>query len=875
MERALALREKTLGSNHPYVAESLSSLAFLYSEMDDYVRARPLYERALSIYEEKYGPDHSNVATCLNNIALLTKEIGDHAGARPLYERALAIREKALGPEHPGVAQSLNNLARLFQEMGDDDKARSFFERALAIYEKAFGPEHDMVAVTLNNLGSLLSDRGDYDNAEAFIRRAMAIREKTIGADHHRNATVLNNLATLLRERGDYADARLLFERALAIKEKALTSRHPDLAQILGNLGGLRARTGDIEEGLEACLRAERISREHFILTARILAERQALLYASARESSLDRALSIAGSGLAAGSGWRVWDTLTRSRALVLDEMASRQKIAVASGDPELDALFEGCDAARRRLANLTVRGPGGKSPERYRALLEGAREEKEKAEQALAEKSAVFREERAKRGWGLEDIASSLPPESVLVGYARYRGRGAARGERIPDGEEGGGERGVASSKRGGAGFRYLAFVLRHGGKEVSVVPLGGAEEIEALVSEWRREASSGIIAHGDSPGEAVRAYRAAGRALAGRVWAPLSAYLEGAERVFVVPDGALHLVSLAALPAGGDGYLVEEGPLIHYLSAERDLVPPAGTGKRGEGLLVLGDPAFDETSLFASLIRKRSKKESLATKLASLISFRGERSGCGDFRSLRFEALPGTGKEAGEVSSVWRRSVSTGGGSGRIVHLKGAGANEIAFKKEAPGKRVLHLATHGFFLGGKCEPAGESVRGIAGSGTEGTRELLAATGDNPLLLSGLALSGFNNREAAGADEEDGVLTAEEIAAMDLGGVGWAVLSACGTGVGEIKAGEGVFGLRRAFQVAGVRTLIMSLWSVDDEATREWMRALYEARFIGGAGTAESVREASLAVLKKRREKGKSTHPFYWGAFVAAGDWK
>ncbi len=145
----------------------------------------------------------------------------------------------------------------------------------------------------------------------------------------------------------------------------------------------------------------------------------------------------------------------------------------------------------------------------------------------------------------------------------------------------------------------------------------------------------------------------------------------------------------------------------------------------------------------------------------------------------------------------------------------------------------------------------------------------------NNPLLLSGLALAGANNRMAAGPDEEDGILTAEEIASLDLSSVEWAVLSACDTGVGEVRAGEGVFGLRRAFQIAGARTLIMSLWPVDDEVTRAWMRELYTNRFVDGMSTIDSVHEASLALLNERREKGLSTHPFYWAGFIASGDWR
>jgi CHAT domain-containing protein len=137
------------------------------------------------------------------------------------------------------------------------------------------------------------------------------------------------------------------------------------------------------------------------------------------------------------------------------------------------------------------------------------------------------------------------------------------------------------------------------------------------------------------------------------------------------------------------------------------------------------------------------------------------------------------------------------------------------------------------------------------------------------------LRFAGANWRASAALDEDDGILTAEEVAAMNLEGVEWAVLSACNTGLGTVAPGEGIFGLRRAFQAAGVRTVIMSLWAVDDRASLEWMEALYRARLIDRLDTADAVRAASLAVIRERRASGRSTHPFYWAAFVSAGDWR
>lgn len=200
----------------------------------------------------------------------------------------------------------------------------------------------------------------------------------------------------------------------------------------------------------------------------------------------------------------------------------------------------------------------------------------------------------------------------------------------------------------------------------------------------------------------------------------------------------------------------------------------------------------------------------------------------------------------------------------------LTGTQANESEFKRLAAGHRVLHLATHGFVLGGDCAPTPATP-----TKTVEEQEPGVTIVENPLRLSGLALAGANHRNAAGPDEEDGVLTAEEIAALDRGGTEWAVLSACDTGLGEVQRAEGVFGLRRAFQVAGARTLIMSLWPVDDRSTELWMSALYRNRFLHGMSTTDSVNQASLGLLRQRRANHLSTHPFYWAAFVAAGDWR
>ena len=247
-QRALGIYEKALGPDHPDTAGSLNNLALLYDSQGRYEQAEPLYQRALAISEKALGPDHPNTASSLNNLALLYRSQGRYEQAEPLYQRALAIREKALGPDHPDTATSLNNLAALYDSQGQYEQAEPLYQRALGIYEKALGPDHPSTANSLNNLAALYDSQGQYEQAEPLYQRALAISEKALGPDHPSTATSLNNLAALYDSQGQYEQAEPLYQRALAICEKALGPHHPNTAQSLNNLALLYQSQGQYEQ---------------------------------------------------------------------------------------------------------------------------------------------------------------------------------------------------------------------------------------------------------------------------------------------------------------------------------------------------------------------------------------------------------------------------------------------------------------------------------------------------------------------------------------------------------------------------------------------------------------------------------------------------
>jgi tetratricopeptide (TPR) repeat protein len=871
-ERALETRERTLAPDHPDLARSLHNLGTVLKILGEYGGSKSLHERALAIRERALGPDHLEVAASLNLLGNLLNESGDYSRARSIHQRALAIREKAFGPWHFLVAQSLTNLANDLQAVDEYAESRPHHERALAIYEKVLRPDHPIVPMALHNLANVLAELKEHPAARLCFERALAIVEKARGPDDPMVATILNALAGLHVVTGDLPKARSLRERTLAIREKAFGPDHPLLADTLNRLAKLQWAAGEIEESVEGALRAERIARDQFQHAARGLAETEALRYEKIRTSGLDVTFSVLASTPAASlPPWaveRVWDGLIRSRAMVLDEMAQRHHAALSKTSAEADSLRQALVAARGRLASLLVRGLEPSHSEDYRARVAQARSDEERAERDLARKSASFRAELAEVKIGLREVAAALPAGSALAAFVEY-GRVLWPVESPGD-----------APIRPIAVPHYAALVLRSGQRSPAFVPLGPAEPIEALIRAWREEAASpppGLPVGGSL---AEERYHDAARRLREATWDPLVPSLREPRMVFVVADGSLNLVNFAALPTSEARYLLEAGPILHYVSAERDLAARSGAKPPlGKGLLALGGPDFEAPPVLSeprggvSLVEATSPAGSgTATRPAA---YRSPPATCGDFRSLRFDPLPGSGAEVLEVESLWHTKPA--GGSGRpesARKLIGPAASEAAFKRMAPGHRILHLASHGFFLHGHCASTLGTLRESSARPPERGGAGASDSGDNPLLLSGLALAGANRRAEAGPGDEDGILTAEEIASLDLSGVEWAVLSACETGVGPILAGEGVLGLRRAFEVAGAETLIMSLWRVPDEASREWMRNLYEAR-LAGLSTAEAVRQAGRAIVQDRRSHGKSAHPFFWGAFVAAGDWK
>ncbi len=860
-EKALAIRKEVLGERHPDYTISLNDLAMLLKLTGDYAGARPLFEKALAIRKAVLGERHPYYATSLDNLASLLSETGDYAGARPLLEQALAIQKEVLGERHPDYATSLNDLAELLYLHGYYAEARPLYEQALEIQKEVLGQRHPYYVRSLNNLAVLLSAMGDYAGARPLCEQALAIYKEVQGERHPNYASSLNNLALLLSETGDYAGARPLYEQALAIRKEVQGERHPSYAISLSNLAALLCAQQDYRGAAPLFEQALENFERNLDLAAAGQSERQQLAMTRDFRWALNSYLTVSPlAKLAAGSAYP--HVMAAKGAVFERQRRMRTRRRMLRADPQSEAArrFADYDKAVARLATLALATPDPKQAAAWRDNVAGLSRRTDELEAELARLDAGFRSAQAEVVRTPEQLQAALPPGTALVDMLEY-----AHSSPSPE------RKGKLTSER-----RLVAFVVRRD-RPIERIELGPMAPIQKVIDDWRLIIAAGKVklATGDPARELRRL-----------IWEPLEPHLVGVGSVLVSPDGPIGLIPLAALPGKQPGsYLIEERPIavvpvprvLGSNETGRASSQRTDPGKVGpaRSLLLVGDIDYGGDA-GARVDRGASRSAAVETRAGFLPNF---------------PRLSATQAEIGLIGSEFRKRFP----GAEELKLDGVRATEEALDREAPRHRFLHLATHGYFapkeLRSALGPDDPQLKrpGIDALGGAGV------VGYHPGLLSGIVLAGANRRPTP-IDQDDGILTASEVAELDLSGVDLAVLSACETGLGEVAGGEGLLGLQRAFQEAGAGSVVASMWQVDDERTRALMTRFYENQWgKEGLQPAAALREAQLYLLRGegQRRSGKGEQrgadrvdvegadtsksdrlpPFYWAAFVLSSD--
>jgi len=299
-EQVVAIREQSLGPDHPQVAAALVALANVHFQLGTFAEAKALYERALAITESALGPDHPHNAVSLTNLGNIHARAGAFAEAKVFFERALELQTRAFGPDHPRTINTLTGLGRVHIGLGEPAEAKALFERQLVATEAALGPDHIEVGFVLVNLSWAHAELGELTTAVVLGERALVIQEKGLGPDHPEVASALADLASIHARLGEPAKAKVLYERALGAGERSLGPDHHFIAGPLTGLAGVALALGTPAEGIAPAERALRILDGVAEVEPQLRAEARFMLAQVSWASGEDRERALASARQAA-----------------------------------------------------------------------------------------------------------------------------------------------------------------------------------------------------------------------------------------------------------------------------------------------------------------------------------------------------------------------------------------------------------------------------------------------------------------------------------------------------------------------------------------------------------------------------------------------
>jgi CHAT domain-containing protein/Tfp pilus assembly protein PilF len=932
MRQALYPREK-YPRGHVEVARSLDNVGVVLLDQGEYAKAEPILRDALAMYEalyprEQHPRGHPDLAGSLYNLGLLLRRQGDHGKAEPLLRQALAMERQLFPKGHARLAASIDQLGRLLLDEGEYARAEPLLREALTMRQQLFPKArypagHVSLATSLSSLGSLYTDQREYAKAEAVEREALAMHRALYPRAKypvgHRNlAAAIANLAGTVEAQGAYAEAEPLFQQALAM-DRALypperyPDGHRDLAMTINNVARLYWAQGKYDQAEplyreSLAMRQRLFPWEHYPDGHRLLATglnslgmlqlakgeyaqaepllRQALEVYTRLNNRLaqvapeavalnaaytfprSRDALLTAAGELPGADGRTYAALWQSRA-ALTRVYQRRHLSLiaAAGDPSIRDAWDHVQTLRRQREQL-IMAPMPKDPAGRADKLRLLQREIADAELALLPRLPALKYYEDQARIGPDALRKLLPADAVLIDLLRYthfsydRARPGAQGERRT--------------------VRYVAFVVHR--KDVRRVELGSAGPIDRAVREWRA-AITATVPGGNATArqehEAKLAHHAAG--LRRLLWEPLEKQLPAATAaVYLVPDAELTQLPWAALPGKGkdrvllDDYALAVLPHGPFL-LEQLTPPPPRSAKRPpapEGLLLVGGIRYDD----------EPARLAVASRAADAVV--GQK--------VVWHYLGGTEAERDLIAKLL-----PSGGPKLTASLGGGVTTTGRMRQELERCRYAHIATHGFF-------ADAQFRSVLQLDPKLFEQVAVRIGDrlvlgqrigegarNPLVLSGLVCAGANRPDTP----ERGILSADAIAGLLLDDLHLAVLSACDTGIGDVAGGEGVFGLQRAFHIAGCKNVVASLWKVPDRPTAALMALFYQNLWDKKLPPIEALRQAQLEIFRHPERIGTLTaelrgtftevagsgvelptalggtaHPRIWAAFTLSG---
>ncbi|WP_027001381.1 CHAT domain-containing protein [Hugenholtzia roseola] len=809
-ERVREQAEKEFGKITKTYGNACNDLGLVYLLQGKYEEAELLLLEAREIQERVVGKEGKYYSTsCLINLGALYLEQGLYTKAEPLLIEAKNIRANLYGQNSPTYAVACSRLGILYYNQRLYEKAETLFIEVKNIRESASGKNSPDYANSCNDLAVIYRDQRKFSEAEALFVEAKEAMAQTLGREHPNYAACCGNLGFLYQMQGLYEKAEALFMTAKDIQAKTSGTFHPDYAQSCIFLASLYQEQGLYAKAEPLYLEVvnTKIAQISSLLPTFSESEKMSYLASIRNVFNGSQDWAIAYSKEKPSVIGELYNQNLFMKSLVFSSTQKMRKQILGSGDSTLIADFENWKNQKSSYNKLLEKS--GLVAEKDVTSLDSMATAINQLEKSLSKRSTLFAQNVQTKNYQWQQVKQKLGKNQVVIEIIRTL-------------------RTVGYDSLGGSiqDTIYVAlFLTNKTKKQPEMLILENGKDLESKHLSFYKNAIQFKLKDANS-------YL--------QYWQPIASKLKqlnkkGFAKIYFSPDGVYHQISLNTLQDPENEQFVLENQNIQLIGTSRDLIE-LGTKEKDLSqnfenyqAYLVGFPTYN--------LEQTEQKTQVQDRNFSAIQ---------KIAGRQVSVLYGTKREVEAIAEFFNQKKLPS-----QIYIKEKASEGNLKKLVAP--TILHIATHGFF-----------IPPLKDKGVENMQEVMRnKVLENPLWRSGLLLAGCENPKAEG---EDGVLTAEEALSLNLDNTELVVLSACETGLGDIQNGEGVFGLQRAFQQAGAKTVLMSLWKVSDEATQMLMTEFYK-NLLAGKTKRQAFLSAQLAL------KAQFPEPYYWGAFVMVGE--
>jgi len=829
--QALFTLKQTVGTKHPTYAISLNNLGMIYQILGSYKIAYSFYKEAIEIRLQILGNDHPDILFSLNSLALFHKSIADYESAHETFKKAIILGKKYFNKNHYILAQIYKNYGEFLYEVGNGKKALKLYLLSIKIIKNKIGVYSIEYSQLLNDIALILYDQNRNEAAKTILLKAIKILQNVIGHDSIHFVQIWKNLSFVDFTLSNKNDSLVYLKKCLKTKNKIIGKYNIDYVKDLNNLALMQFLNNELNNALKSIKEAEIIN--DFIIPQIFLItdENQKLKYLSILKETFDLSLVIIlhFKNLHISKKYWIYNLVLRRKGLIFDFLSEQKNLFNQTGNSQIRDYYQKLNTLNNEIINLQFNTSSTNTIDHRKKILTSLIKEQKHIEKEIASFLSIQDFEFILSDSKLNNLFKLLPQNSILLDFIKIEGYECKINSSLHN-------KNLNSSK-------YIVFIISNSMKpKIKLINLGESKSIDNLITTYKKEIAYPIEMKLQN--KINNRTRELGIKLRNRIFDHLTFNMNDINRIYISPDSGISLIPFEILPNDKGDFLISDY-IFSYITNANEIIrsdKDKNPGKKRS--LILADPDFDFGSEKINY-KIQDDNNSIMNNVQNYL------------KQFEFPRLKDSRIEGKKIASLLNTKA--------ILGTKVS--KSLVSKCKSP--QIFHIATHGFFIP-ESSPKKKSKIGDKRIHLDDLNyHMINHNYDNPLLKSGLLLSGANSwieNNIFQNETGNGILTAAEISNLQFNGTELGVLSACETGLGQLESGEGVYGLRRAFTISGIHTLIFSLWKISDKQTCLLMYLFYK-NILKGNSIVDSLRKAQITV------KSKYSHPFYWGAFICEGN--